>query len=268
MQTDDPYDVIGVLKTASTEEIKKAYRKLSLKHHPDRNGNSEESKKKFQLISQSYAKLTSIFEQPKKPTEPINTFNPTDNNEIIQHTKYQFMKPAPIIVHLEITLEQSYSGCMLPIEIERWLIEGHTKRMESEKLYIHIPKGIDNNEILLYRNKGNICEHGNTGDVKIVISIKKHDVFVRKGLDLVFTQEVTLKEALCGVAFHIIHISGRKYNVTNVGEDTIITPTFKRVISGLGIERDTHKGNLIIQFDLQFPSILSKEQVKQLSDIL
>lgn len=258
----NPYDIIGVQKDSSQEDIKKAYRKLSLKHHPDRNGNSEDSKKMFQSISHAYTKLT---ECPQPQNDACSSFfGKADNTEIGQ----QLWKPPPIIITLNITLEQAYSGCMLPVEIDRWVMEGNIKHLEKETLYIQIPRGIDNNEILVYRNKGNMVASGNSGDVKIIITIGRHSVYERKGLDLIYTKDVTLKEALCGVSFQILHISGKKYNVSNSGEEMIITPAFKRVISGLGLERDGHKGDMIIQFTIQFPLSLSKDKIAQLETIL
>ena len=257
----NPYDIIGVQKGSSQEEIKKAYRVLSLKHHPDRNGNSEESKKKFQIINQAYINLT---DSDGRPNNTISCFNRTVDDNIQQ----PLWKSLTISVNLDITLEQSYSGCMLPIEIDRWILDGNIKQMEKEKLYVQIPKGIDNNEIITCANKGNIGADGNVGCVKITINLCKHRVYGRNGLDLIYVKDITLKESLCGVAFQITHISGMKYNVSNSGEELIITPNFKRVMPGLGLERDGHRGSLIVQFNVIFPNTLSRDKIAQIEAIL
>lgn len=53
----NPYEILGVLKNAPDEEIKKAYKKLAVKHHPDRNPNKEEANKKFQELNTAYNTL-------------------------------------------------------------------------------------------------------------------------------------------------------------------------------------------------------------------
>ena len=51
------YNVLDISETATADEIKKAYRKLSMLYHPDKNGNSSESTEKFQKISEAYEVL-------------------------------------------------------------------------------------------------------------------------------------------------------------------------------------------------------------------
>ena len=57
MASKDYYKILGVNKSANKEEIKKAYRKLALKYHPDRNGNNKNSEEKFKEKSEAYAVL-------------------------------------------------------------------------------------------------------------------------------------------------------------------------------------------------------------------
>ena len=54
----DLYDIIGVSKQASQDEIKKAYRKLALKYHPDKNPDDQEAEKKFKEAAEGYAVLS------------------------------------------------------------------------------------------------------------------------------------------------------------------------------------------------------------------
>lgn len=255
------YEIMGVKKTSSQEEIKKAYRVLSLKHHPDRNGNSEASKKKFQSINDAY---NSLILTEGRATDIMSCFNRNVDNNI-----YHFDgKPLTISVTLDITLEQSYSGYTLPVEIDRWIMDGNIKHMEKEKLYVQIPKGTDSNEIITYNDKGNVSADGNVGSVKVTFKLLKHDIYERNGIDLIYKKTITLKEALCGVSFQLTHISGKKYGVSNSGEEMIITPNFKQVMPGLGLERDGHVGNLIIYFNIIFPKTLSRDEICRIEEIL
>ena len=54
----NPYDVLGVPKAASEAEIKKAYRKLAIVHHPDKNPNDEQAAERFKDIGEAYETLS------------------------------------------------------------------------------------------------------------------------------------------------------------------------------------------------------------------
>ena len=58
MATKDYYDILGVNKKASDEEIKRAYRKMAMKYHPDRNPNKKEAEERFKEINEAYAVLS------------------------------------------------------------------------------------------------------------------------------------------------------------------------------------------------------------------
>jgi DnaJ-class molecular chaperone len=65
-------------------------------------------------------------------------------------------KPPPIIKTIEILLEQVLTGANVKLEIERWIIENGVKVNEIETIYVPIPEGIDENELIILRDKGNI----------------------------------------------------------------------------------------------------------------
>jgi len=268
MSEKDPYKILGVNKGVSSEEIKKAYRRLSLQHHPDRNGGSDESKQRFQEITGAYNNINN--NQTNDNTTDFMGNNAFDLNEMFkffqhgdfqEHFSSQMNKPIPIIKTIVITLEQSYDGCSIPLEIERWIIENGVKKQETETLYVQIPKGSDSNEIMIYRNKGNVISPGNMGDIKVIIKIQSHTIYQRHGLDLIYNKNITLKEALCGLSFDIKHLSGKIFKINNARGTSIISPGYQKIIQGLGLSRGEHIGCLVIRFNIIFPEKLSHENI-------
>ena len=319
------YEVLGISESASQEDIKKAYRKLSLQYHPDRNNNSPESTAKFQDISSAY---DTIGDEQKRrqydmhskmqfgpngggggggspftgngmpffTTSTNGDFNPADilnfvsNNFFggnngggikidgngirvggnifnMDNIKQRLAKPVPIIKTETITLQKAYTGYNMPIEITRWIVENEIKREETETIYIPIPCGVDNNEIIILREKGNILAENNKGDIKVFIKIQNDTEFTRNGLDLILNKTISIKEALCGFIFDMNYIDGRIFKINNnVGN--IIANNHHKVIQGMGMKRDTHIGNLIINFNVIFPEKLSIEQIEALQKIL
>jgi len=284
MSQKNPYDILGVQPTTSNEEIKRAYRKLSLKHHPDRGGDEE----KFKELSAAYEQITNKDSQPN----PMNNFNNQHMNmdELIRnmfginlnpehisnnnihgfnfaHIQRQMHKPQPILINIDITLEQAYTGCALPVEIERWVLNNNVKVVEKETLYVNIPHGIDSNELIVFREKGNVSNDKLKGDVKIFVKVNNNTPFSRDGLNLIYKKNITLKEALCGFSFDIQHISGKKFRINN-GNGTVVGVNYKKMCPGLGMKRGEHTGNLLILFELEFPKKLTEEQVLKLEELL
>lgn len=286
------YDILNVSQNASYEEIKKSFRKLSLQNHPDKGGQKEiftkineayqtlckkESREKYdQLLKIKQMNYRNSFESGQNSN---NTFSQNDE-DLVNGVKNMFYsmfsqkqnehilsKPVPIIKDIHITLEQSFNGTTVPLQIERWVKDGeNTKYIENETIYVDIHKGIDNNELIIIRGKGNIISDVNKGDVKIFVKIERHHHFTRSGLDLIYSRELSLKEALCGFSFNLKYFNNRSFNITN--HDTIIQDSDSKVIQGLGMERNGNKGNLIIQFKVIMPKSLTKEQKKELLSIL
>ena len=332
------YKILGVNEKASKEEIKKAYRNLSLKHHPDRTSNSD-SHQLFKKINEAYETLGDEQKRVEYDAMQNNPFmrmnspfgggGPMDMNvdEIFKaffggenspfgSTQTQgfqrgpgifmggpgqiFMgqgfprqgfsagqgfpgqnihiftsgggmgalqKPTPIMKTIEVTMEQVLNGSTIPVDIERWMVENGNKVFEHETLYVTIPKGIDDNEMIILNEKGNIIQESIKGDVKIFIKVVNDTAFTRSGLDLLFNKSVSLKEALCGFTFELKYINSKMYTL-NCNSGHIIYPGYKKVLPNMGLTREGHTGNLVIQFQVNFPEFLSEEQMVKLRELL
>ena len=184
------------------------------------------------------------------------------------HIFQQLQKPPPIIKQVEISFEQSYSGCVLHVEVEKWTIQNELKINEMEMVYVSIPAGVDQDELIIMNDCGNTVSHDLKGDIKFIVKIKPSPLFERYGMDLIYKKQITLKEALTGFSFDLVHVSGKMLCLNNNTNRTIIKPNYKKVISNLGMIRDGNSGNLIIEFSIVFPDSLSVEQMTALAQIL
>ena len=315
------YETLEVPETATMEEIKKSYRQLSLKYHPDRNLGKPEMVAKFQKIGEAYeilgdeqkkeeydmmnknpfAKMmsqgggggmhmgpmgpmggideifSSLFGMPFGHMGGIN-LGPMGNmgnnpnirifrNGVQVNVQQALQKPSPIIKTIVINMEQVFTGGSIPVEIERWLMERENKVFETETIYVNIPKGIDDNEIIILRDKGNVLTDEVRGDIKLFVKVENTTEFERHGLDLLIHKNISLKDALCGFSFELKYINGKSYTLNN-NSGNIITPDYKKVIPNMGLTRDTHVGNLIIHFQVDFPKSLTEENMNKLKEIL
>jgi len=175
--------------------------------------------------------------------------------------------PEPIIKTIEISLKEAYNGINYPLEIERFIYKLETKTIENETLYVSIPKGIDNNECIILKHKGNVDMENRRGDVKVFIKINDNSIFKREGLNLIYNTAISLKEALIGFNFQLDHINGKSYTIT-AGGMNVIKPDSETVIKKMGFYRDNSVGDVIIKFRIIFPRTLTKEQKDKLKDIL
>jgi DnaJ-class molecular chaperone len=83
------------------------------------------------------------------------------------------------------------NGGKIPLEIERWIVENGNKVFETQTIYVDVMKGVDNNEILILRDQGNVINESCKGDVKIFIKIENDTLFQRKGLDLYMDKKIS-----------------------------------------------------------------------------
>jgi len=298
------YDVLGVKNDANENEIKKAYRAMSLKYHPDRNP-SAEANTKIQQINEAYetlgdASLRKTYDMKDAMGENLkfgdaDQFNDINNifNMMFNgmgglggmggmpranifhngqpnafHTQFHFANHVETIKQtILLTLEQCYTGCVYQITIERCINENNQQRKEVEQLYINIPYGINNGETIVISEKGNII-NSKKGPVHITISIAKHEFFQRDNIDLIYNKTISLKEALCGFHVEINHLSGKRFAINNATNPSVISPGYKKVIPSFGMKRGDNTGNLIIIFNIEFPETITPEHINLLKDAL
>jgi DnaJ-class molecular chaperone len=77
-----------------------------------------------------------------------------------------------------------------------------------------------------------------------------------------------LSLSLCGFSFEIIHPNGKQLILNNLTNRTIIKPGFKKVISNMGMVREGNSGNLVIEFGVVYPDLLTLDQMTAIEQVL
>jgi DnaJ-class molecular chaperone len=299
MSYDSYYNILNLSKNANINDIKKAYRQLSIKFHPDKNKNCDPEQ--FNKINHAYSKLLDKYNTNANANTKynINEINNEVNNEVEKYNKNELVNAnnvnnvnnanndilkysyfgsnfssnnsnnsEDIIINLNINFSEAYTGCNKPIVVNRKIIVNNVIGHEKETLYIPIPKGIDANEIIALPNKGNVYISNGVisySNIKIIINLLNHEIFERNGLDIIFIKTITLKEALLGFTFNLNHINNKNFKVTC---SEVINFNYEKLIPNMGFIRDTFVGNLIIKFNIIFPITISQESKKLLEKIL
>lgn len=336
----DYYNVLKVGKSASDDDLKKAYRKLAMKWHPDKNPNSKkEAEAKFKQISEAYEVLSdpqkrAIYDQYGEeglkgqvpPQEAAGAsfsngggpnvfrFNPRNAEDIFTEffgssSPFEGMggmgsrsgrnpfsdgmfgtmggaeslfrsfgeggpspaprKAAPVENKLQCTLEELYSGSIRKMKISRNLVDHSGKTVPVEEiLTIEVKPGWKKGTKITFPEKGNEQPNVVAADLVFVIDERPHDVFKRDGNDLIFTQKISLVEALTGCTVSLTTLDGRTLTFPC---NEMISPGYEKVVAkeGMPIAKEQGKrGNLRIRFDIKFPARLSSEQKEGIKRLL
>lgn len=230
----DPYSVLGVKKGASEAEIKKAYRGLAKKHHPDANKNSPASEKKFKEVSGAYDLLSdkdkrAAFDrgeidengQPRGfAPQGAGGFRPGGFGAGPGAEGFEFHGGGPrsagggdfndIFSDLFSTFGRGKGGrggpqqadvrYALTIGLED-AVKGGAQRVtlaSGKTLDVKIPVGIEEGQSIRLRGQG---EHG--GDAIVTVSIARHRIFERDGRHIRLDLPVSLKEAIEGAKINV-----------------------------------------------------------------
>ncbi|GAY59163.1 hypothetical protein CUMW_192470 [Citrus unshiu] len=243
------YEILGVSKNASAEDLKKAYKKAAIKNHPDKGGDPE----KFKELAQAYE----VLSDPEK-------------REIYDQYGEDALKEGMgggAGAHDPFDIFSSFfggspfgGGSSRGRRQRRGEDVVHPLKVSLEDLYLGTSK-----KLSLSRNPDTV-----TGDIVFVLQQKEHPKFKRKGEDLFYEHTLSLTEALCGFQFALTHLDGRQLLIkSNPGE--VVKPDSYKAINEEGMplyQRPFMKGKLYIHFTVEFPDSLTPDQVKALEAIL
>jgi DnaJ family protein A protein 2 len=161
--------------------------------------------------------------------------------------------------------------------------QGHSCQYKQERkvLEVHIDKGMEHNQKITFRNMADEVPNMEPGDIHFVVQEKEHDLFKRKGADLLVTKEISLNQALTGLTWHITQLDQRQLVIKTRPGEIIQCETreeatgrimpYITMVTGEGMPSLGNpfvKGNLYIAFHVRFPTTLSPEVIDTLRKVL
>mmetsp|Transcript_38310 Transcript_38310/g.81792 ORF Transcript_38310/g.81792 Transcript_38310/m.81792 type:complete len:415 (-) Transcript_38310:358-1602(-) len=307
------YDTLGVEKTASKKDIRKAYMKLSRTHHPDKGGDEH----KFKEISAAYEILSDEDKRAQYDKYGLEGVSGDDVGAAGGEDLFSMFfggggrsrragpQKGPSVNHpLKVSLEDLYNGKTVKLAVNRKIIKGTptecsrckgqgsitevrqigpgmitqmqrhcdsckgqgqqcTYKSERKVLEVHVEKGMRNNDRITFRGMSDEVPKMEPGDINFIVQEKDHELFKRKGADLLVVKEVSLNQALCGFTWKITHLDKRVIVIkSRPGE--VIKPEmntkealpFVKMIPDEGMPSKGNpfvRGNLYVMFRVKFP---------------
>uniref|UniRef100_A0A3Q3GAW0 DnaJ heat shock protein family (Hsp40) member A1 n=1 Tax=Labrus bergylta TaxID=56723 RepID=A0A3Q3GAW0_9LABR len=306
------YDTLGVKPNATPDELKRAYRKLALKYHPDKNPTEGE---KFKQISQAYevlsdAKKRELYDRGGEKAikeggtggggsgsfaSPMDIFDLFFGGGSRMHRE---RKGKNIVHQITVTLEDLYNGSTRKLALQKNTIcercEGtsltiplcalgkfrHWTCLVIQKVFSAHADPSRTWKSSLNERWQKIVFHGEgdqepgiePGDIIVVLDLREHSTFTRKGEDLVMSMELQLVEALCGFKKPVQTLDNRTLLITSPPGE-LIKPGDTKCVANEGMpmhRRPFEKGRLIIHFSVVFPqaNFLPNNKLKELEDYL
>ena len=245
MATRDYYNILGVTKGASDDEIKRAYRKLAMKYHPDRNPNKKEAEERFKEINEAYAVLSDKEKRKQYDTfgaegfhqrfSQEDIFRGFDFDEILSglfgsrgRREFRFGGRGGFDFGDLFGKQGGYqdAGRMpqrgedivyeIPISLEEAAAGGgkrvsYRKNGRIEEVSVRIPRGIPTGKKLRLAGKGMEGRNGGPpGDLYLQVSVGEHPVFSREGDDLIVEKEINFSDAVLGTTVEVPTLEGTK----------------------------------------------------------
>ena len=297
MSETDYYKILGVNKNATDVEIKKAYRKLAMKYHPDHAKGDKNAEAKFKQISEAYAVLSDKekrknydtfgstgFRQKYSQEDIFRGFDFTDilkefgfggTNSCPGRRSFSFgggtpfgnqarqrqtrIKGSDFVYELPLTLQEVATGTSKTVQFER---AGHT-----EKITVKIPKGMVTGKKLRLAGKGEPGSYGGPpGDLYILSKVYDDPAFTVKGYDLYTNTEIKMSGAILGTSISVPTIAYKKLSV-KIPPGTKHKTMMRLSGHGLPYMKGKGKGDLYLLVNVTMPKKLTAKQKKLIEEL-
>jgi len=255
------YETLGVEPGASADDIKRAYRRMAMKVHPDRTGGDDTEFKKLQ---EAYETLSdpdrrAEYDNPRPSMRPEFDFAGGDFNDIFAQMFGAGRRPArknsDLLVNLQISLYHSYAGT------------DYILSTETGAVNIKIPAGVRPGTKLRVPGRGKQT-HQNLppGDLYVVVHVDMPPDWGRQDDDLYVRTEIDAISAMTGTSLELQHITGKKYKVVVPAG---IQSGEKIRLKGLGMTNpgDQTLGSLYVIVTVVIPAITDTECLELLNKV-
>ncbi|MGQ0741793.1 MAG: DnaJ C-terminal domain-containing protein [Alphaproteobacteria bacterium] len=290
----DPYEVLGVSRKASDAEIKKAFRALAKKHHPDRSGNDPATVKRFQEINSAYELLSDKEKRAQFDRGEIDAsgqpkgfgagfrpgaggyrggFHPGGG---AREFRFDFGNGDVNVEDILGDIFGSFAGGMgrgrpraqprrgqdLQLQTTVSFQEaalGGTRRVslaDGRELEVRIPAGLKDGQTIRLRGQGVASDRGGqAGDLLITVSVAPHPFFARDGEDIRMDLPITLKEAVLGAKVEVPTLTGPVAVTVPPNSNTGNVLRLK----GKGIQTPGKIGDLYVRLLVTLPDRMDSE---------
>lgn len=268
----DYYSRLGVSRNATQEDLKKAYKKASMQHHPDRGGDAE----KFKRINEAYSTLKDPakkqqYDNPQAQynSQPFGGPGGFDINDVMNQFGFgggmgqgarQQMRNRDVNIEYRLTFEELFTGKAVNIQFR--LPSGGVETLDAA-----IPPGVKNNDSVRFAGLGdNTSPHVPRGNLILNIKVQPHPNWTRDNDNIITTKSVSIFDLILGAVVDVSTPNGRHFSLT-VPKGTKPGTVFS--ISGQGVPNvNTRRpGNAHIKVDAVVPKIQDQSILEKLKDI-